>query len=262
MTTTQTIDPAAIVRAVLLGVLNQQGRNEPTRREMRAIDIVAAGGVKDDGRRRWLVQSQSGDQEYRTRNGSCPCKDGNQHCKHLIAVDLLADYARELVGRTCRRDEWNGTADDCTAMHDSYTALIQAASGYVPPADGLLYAFRLEAIGDDAWQRQRQSRLAGQMYVPSRLRDMRPERPWVALINGLCPKYEFHRGFLRGAVDYREADKRGSRGVYLYFALPPGLYEVYERLDHHRSRRYFVQVANLAVTEVSKKEVLTCMTSS
>lgn len=78
----------------------------------------------------------------------------------------------------------------------------------------------------------------------------------MAYLNGLCPRYEFHRGFLRGKVDYRDADKRGTRGVYLYFQLPPGLYEVLERQDHYHSRRYFARVADLRMCEINKRKLL------
>lgn len=252
--TLQTATGADIATAVLLACLHQRGQDRPTTREVRGVAIAASFSLRRE-RRDWYVQSRAGDREYRIRNGACPCKD-DRHCKHLIAVDLLADYAAELVRRLGRNDEWDGTVEDVQAMHGEYVAMLQAASSYAPPADGLLYAFRLESVGDDAWQRQRQARLSGHLYTPSRVRDLHPERPWVAHINGLCPRYEFHRGFLRGRVDYREADKRGSRGVYLYFGLPPGIYEVYERQDHYRSRRYFARVADLAMPEISKREAL------
>lgn len=208
MTTSYTgIDVAG---TVLRALLAQQGHEEPSRREARAIDIVAAFGLRDEGRD-WYVQASSGG-EYRIRRGDCPCPDarGGQRCKHLLTVDLLDQYARELA-RRLGRDEWDGTVDHARTLHEDYLALLQAAAGYRPPPEGLLTAFSLEAIGDDAWQAQRQARFRGQMYRPGRLRDLHPERPWVAALNGLDVRYEFARGFLRGKVDYRDADKRGSR---------------------------------------------------
>lgn len=256
---TSTSDDLIFASAVMRACLHLRGRDEPNKREVRAIEIVANFALRRSGRV-WYVRSQSGVDEYRIKNGLCNCPDESQHCKHLVAVDLLRDYAEELV-RRLDRHEWDETVEDAKQLQSEYVQLLQAAKPYRPPDDGLLTAFRLEAVGDDAWRQKRTAQRAGQQYVPLKTRDLNPERPWIAHLNGLSARYEFDRGFLRGNVDYREADKRGSRGVYLYFNLPPGLYEVYERLDHYKSKRYFARVADLKIAEVSKREVLSWMTA-
>ena len=80
-------------------------------------------------------------------------------------------------------------------------------------------------------------------------------RPWVARITGLDDKYGFAREFQRGQRDYGRANSIGSRGVYEYFALSDGLYEVHERPTWKRTRRYFVRVENAEITEISREEV-------
>lgn len=82
-------------------------------------------------------------------------------------------------------------------------------------------------------------------------------KPWVARITGRDPKYGFARQFVRGQIDYSQANSKGSRGVYLYFTLSPGVYEVYARLSWKRSKRYFVRANDDGTKdEISKEEVL------
>jgi len=69
-------------------------------------------------------------------------------------------------------------------------------------------------------------------------------------------RYGLARVFLKGLRDYREANKQGSRGVYLTFVLYPGkLYEVHELLTWHTQRRYFCEVKDAEVVEVSVEDV-------
>jgi len=81
------------------------------------------------------------------------------------------------------------------------------------------------------------------------------DKPWVARITGLDAKYGLARQFLRGQKDYSQANSVGSRGVYLYFALKDGFYEVYEHLTWKRARRYFIRVENMEITEITREEV-------
>lgn len=80
-------------------------------------------------------------------------------------------------------------------------------------------------------------------------------RPWVARITGRCEKYTYAREFLRGQIDYSRANSTGSRGVFLYFVLKDGIYEVYKHLSWKRSRRYFIRVEVTTITEISREEV-------
>jgi len=122
---------------------------------------------------------------------------------------------------------------------DNYFALQSAkAKGEVDPA---LAARQLE----------RYERLLG--------RDQ--QRPWVAAVEGLDPKYGFRRKFMKGQRDYAGANGVGSRGVWEYYPLDDGLYEVHERTSWTKTRRYFVRVANGQIEEISRNEVFACLAS-
>lgn len=82
-------------------------------------------------------------------------------------------------------------------------------------------------------------------------------KPWVARITGVGKQGKLMREFVRGVRDYSEANSIGSRGIYEYFTLPPGVYEVNNRVSWSRVRRYFVRVSEEGdITEISKQEVL------
>lgn len=79
-------------------------------------------------------------------------------------------------------------------------------------------------------------------------------KPWVARLTGLDPVSGYQREFVQGEIDYREANGIGSRGVYLYFVLDPGIYEVKERVSWKRSRRYFVRCNGRDIDEIDEEE--------
>lgn len=81
-------------------------------------------------------------------------------------------------------------------------------------------------------------------------------QPWVARIDGRDQRYGYRRTFERGRKDYSRSNSVGSRGVYLHFALHPGLYEVYERTSWRGSRRYFLRVDDSGhKVELAKSDV-------
>jgi len=80
-------------------------------------------------------------------------------------------------------------------------------------------------------------------------------RPWVARLTGLDEQYGFSRAFVCGQIDYSRANSVGSRGVYLYFALTDGVYEVNERTSWTKVRRYFILVDDTEIIEVERKDV-------
>lgn len=119
----------------------------------------------------------------------------------------------------------------------------------------------LEIIGDDFYSHARQEGAKeSQRYhkYPDRF-GADKKRPWVARITGTHPKYQLAREFLCGQKDYSRSNGLGSRGVYEYFVLDPGIYEVHERLTWKRTRRYFVRVQGEEVTEIDREEVLHCL---
>lgn len=121
----------------------------------------------------------------------------------------------------------------------------------------------LEIIGDNHTQRARAVKRGdakAPLYVPKMVQMVKHSQkkytPWVARITGLCNKYGLKREFMRGQKDYSLANSVGSRGVYVYYPLDPGIYEVNERLTWKRVRRYFIQVQNAEITEITREQVL------
>jgi len=84
--------------------------------------------------------------------------------------------------------------------------------------------------------------------------------PWVARLLGLDPHWGFRRQFLRGIRDYSRGQEHHTRGVYLYFALPPGLYEVYRPTSWRHSERYFVRITDDGrLHEITREEAIACL---
>lgn len=237
---------------VVVAVAEQEAYHPLTARQSRAVAMAASGEIRRVGRGCWDVTSSDGKRSYRVNGSSCNCPDGYE-CKHLFAVQYLQLYAACLIDRLCLDGTWDCRSESLRDLQQKYIALLDSAESYNPPPDDLLFSCRLEAIGDDSFAARR----AG--LGPTKIRDLRAERPWVAKIVGLCPKYEFSREFAEGSKDYRDANKRGSRGVWWYYQLPPGLYEIKELLTYERSRRFFASVDNLVMTEIDKPEVLRCL---
>ena len=126
---------------------------------------------------------------------------------------------------------------------------------------------RLEIIGDNYLQRNKLIEEKSLPY-PRMMREMinvirygqRRLRPWVARVTGLDDRFGFAREFIIGMRDYSQANSIGSFGVYEYFALTPGIYEVNESVELGKTRRYFVRVQNGEIVEISANEVFKRMT--
>jgi len=75
-------------------------------------------------------------------------------------------------------------------------------------------------------------------------------KPWVAeiKINGK----KISRKFLKLHKDYREANSKGSRGIFSYFVLSENI--IYE-INDLQTKRYFAVVNNNKVSELNRKEV-------
>lgn len=102
---------------------------------------------------------------------------------------------------------------------------------------------------------------ARQLARYERLLGRDTQRPWVAALEGLDPKYGFQRRFMKGQRDCAGANGVGSRGVWEYYPLDDGLYEVHERTSWTKTRRYFVRVASGHIEEIPREEVLACLES-
>lgn len=88
-------------------------------------------------------------------------------------------------------------------------------------------------------------------------------RPWVARLTGLDDRWCFCREFVSGVYDYTYARRSGGRGIYLYFALAPGYYEVYRPISWRSDQRFFCHVTEDGDWhEVSREEVVACLTNA
>lgn len=117
----------------------------------------------------------------------------------------------------------------------------------------------LESIGDDAAR----VRGAGACVVRDLGRQVRREaryaerpRPWVARIVGADPQYGFAREFVRPKKDYAEAGGTGSRGVFLWYELPEGVYEVNAPQSWKRTDRYFARSERGRLAHMTRREVV------
>lgn len=127
-------------------------------------------------------------------------------------------------------------------------------------------AFRLEAIADN-WHDARLRLETGQMRHPPRWRDhldairygQKRLCPWVARVIDIRADGSIEREFVHGTKDYSRADSIGSRGVYIYYVLDPGVYEVNERIDLLRARRWFGRVADGVLSQITKQEAIECL---
>jgi hypothetical protein len=125
---------------------------------------------------------------------------------------------------------------------------------------------RLELIGDNYHAYAKLSR-EGKIRYP-RLRDeidairfgQKRFRPWVARITGTDAHFGLARSFSQPVMnDYSQANAIGSRGIFAWYALESGLYEVNECVALGKARRYFIRVEGTEIAEISKDEVLECL---
>jgi len=85
-------------------------------------------------------------------------------------------------------------------------------------------------------------------------------QPWVSRLTGLDERGKFRREFMRGLRDYTYGQAHHSRGVYLYFALPPGLYEFSRFVSWKREERFFGRVRDDGEIErIAREEAATCL---
>lgn len=83
-------------------------------------------------------------------------------------------------------------------------------------------------------------------------------RPWVARVLSMVDGKP-QREFVEGTRDWTRARSNGMRGVYEYYALRPGVYEVNECIRLGQSRRYFIRVQGTEYHEITREEVVECL---
>lgn len=125
-------------------------------------------------------------------------------------------------------------------------------------------ALKIEAIGDNVdqelafWSTLTNSLAPGLGDLTFGTTSGRPKkRYWVAEITGLDPVYKYAREFLRPQKDYRKANRKGSRGVHLWYILESGkIYEVKRPVSWSRHERFFCRVLDDGTIErIDEKQV-------
>ena len=122
-----------------------------------------------------------------------------------------------------------------------------------------LAVIKLEFIAENYFAYQREITKSGaQSPSAERYGDYlgrNKSRSWVARIVGEDEQFGLKREFIRGQIDYSRANSVGSRGVFIFYALKPGIYEVNARESWNKVRRYFIRVENTQYVEIEEEEV-------
>ncbi len=124
---------------------------------------------------------------------------------------------------------------------------------------------KLELIGDNyRWAARHADlrRVHLKQYINVLRYGQRRHKPWVAHLS--ISDGEIKRDFVESALDYSEANSHGSRGIYEYYALSDGIYEVNEATGLGRSRRYFIRVSDMTITEIGQDqdEAIQCLNNT
>ena len=80
-------------------------------------------------------------------------------------------------------------------------------------------------------------------------------KPWVARITGITGRGSYKRDFLKPLTDYGLANSVGSRGIFRYYYLDDGVYEVSERVDWKRVEHYFIAAHNGEYERIGQMEI-------
>lgn len=90
------------------------------------------------------------------------------------------------------------------------------------------------------------------------------ERPWVARLAGLSDRYRYDREFVQAKADYREANSRGTRGVWFWWTLESGnVYETRYRTSWERwTHRFLTVTPEGDVVDLTEEEVRTCLANA
>jgi len=116
----------------------------------------------------------------------------------------------------------------------------------------MLTFLKLEAVNDnlvDAWANRPRIDRSGDP----------PPRPWVARLDSVCSRYGWCRVFLDGKKNYRTANARGSRGVWIEFYLDEGVYQVQRLTAKGRPTRHYIAVENGKQREILEQEAVECV---
>jgi hypothetical protein len=84
-----------------------------------------------------------------------------------------------------------------------------------------------------------------------------PDRPWLAEITGPSDRYRYARTFLQAKTDYKDANSKGTRGIWFWWTLETGrIYETRYRTSWSRWEHRFIAVTDDGdVTDLTEEEV-------
>lgn len=89
-------------------------------------------------------------------------------------------------------------------------------------------------------------------------RGSRP-RPWVARITGTDDHFGFAREFMRPVYDYTYASRKG-KNTWVYYFLPPGIYETKYPISWKHDERFFFRIDNDGSRHrIAREEVIECL---
>ena len=121
---------------------------------------------------------------------------------------------------------------------------------------------KLELFEDDFFWAQRKKAKMDPRVWEMRMKRLGPDKSpsWVARVRGVSEDgLRFDRQFVNGTRDYSEANSIGSRGVFCYYPLGDGVYEVNDRYKWGKVRRYFLLVQDGQKREITKEEAIQCL---
>jgi hypothetical protein len=67
------------------------------------------------------------------------------------------------------------------------------------------------------------------------------------------------RKFITGTRDYSQANATGSRGIFAFYPLKPGVYEVNDRYKFNRVDHYFCKITDDKITRITREEATQCL---
>lgn len=101
--------------------------------------------------------------------------------------------------------------------------------------------------------------LAIRLIVGSSRWPSRP-KPWVSRITGTNSQFGLAREFIRPVYDYTYASKGTGKNTHAYFALPPGIYEVYYPTSWKHEYRGYIEVDEQGdLHDITREDVDTCL---
>lgn len=107
-----------------------------------------------------------------------------------------------------------------------------------------MFAFSLEAINDNLTEMYKKEKKSWPEWKE------KPPTPWVAKIVGISKRFGYDREFQEHKKDYSDSNRCGSRGVFYFWTLDDGIYEVQELRPRKKPIRYFIETTGRGKTGI------------